>query len=158
MIIKSIYLVLFASTLILGCSVTTISDTANDSNSIVGKWVFESTEKIGTYSGEIPMPINDSTLNLVDFFGPENILATTGKTIEFLENKKIQTNWLEQDKLEKVKFGYDWQIESSLLVFTADSPKDNKHFTIPTKVNYQDSVMFWNVDDILTIKLKRVHE
>ncbi len=156
--IKSIHVFLFSAILILGCSVSTISDTANDSNSIVGKWVFESTEKTGTYSGEIPMPINDSTLNLVDFFGPENILATTGKTIEFLENKKIQTNWLEQDKLEMVKFGYDWQIESSLLVFTAVSPKDNKRFTIPTKVNYQDSVMFWNVGDILTIKLKRVNE
>ncbi len=131
---------------------STISDTANDSNSIVGKWVFESAEKTGTYSGEIPMPINDSTLNLVDFFGPENIYATTGKTIEFLEN------WLEQDKLEKVKFGYDWQIESSLLVFTAVSPKDSKRITIPTKVNFQDSVMFWNVGDILTIKLKRVNE
>lgn len=137
---------------------STISDTANDSNSIVGKWVFESTEKTGTYSGEIPMPINDSTFNLVDFFGPENIYATTGKTIEFLENNKIQTNWLEQGKLEKVKFSYEWQKKNSLLVFTAVSPKDSKRITIPTKVNYQDSVMFWNVGDILTIKLKRVNE
>jgi hypothetical protein len=140
----------------LGCS--GINSEEQKAKSIIGVWVFESTERTGTYSGEIPMPINDSTLNLVDFFGPENILATSGKTIEFLENNKIQTNWLEQDKLEKVKFGYDWQIESSLLVFTAVSPKDNKRFTIPTKVVYQDSVMFWNVGDILTIKLKRVNE
>ncbi|MEN9440436.1 MAG: hypothetical protein RLZ33_512 [Bacteroidota bacterium] len=152
--LKTITFLIFI--LSLGCSVPNSEE--HKAKSIIGVWVFESTEKTGTYSDEIPMPINDSTLNLVDFFGPENILSTTGKTIEFLENNKIHTNWLEQGKLEKVKFAYDWQIESSLLVFSAVSPKDNKHFTIPTKVNYQDSVMFWNVGDILTIKLKRMNE
>ena len=144
--------------LILGCSVSSNSDETKESHLIVGKWIVEEMKFTGQQSSELAIPVNDSTLTLIDFFGPSNLQTLTGKQIEFKKNNTIATNWLDQAKFDKLKFTYDWEAENSLLVFSAVSPKDRKHITIPTKVSFHDSFMTWYVGDALEIKLNRIEE
>ena len=150
---------LFIILTLLGCSASKIEQVKvkePEKETIVGKWKFEWNKPIGDFSPEKFELKNDSTFNLLQFFGAEIIKESTGKWIEFTDNNKILTNLLEQIKIDELKFGYQMNVNDSMLIFSAVSPKDNKKFTIPTKIVYQDSVMFWNIDDLIAIKLKRI--
>ncbi len=143
----------------LGCSASNIEQVKEkepEKKTIVGKWTFEWNKQIGVFSPEKLELKNDSTFNLLQFFGAEMIDESTGKWIEFTVDNKIMTDWLEQDQIDKVKFGYEMNEKDTLLIFSAVSPKVEKRITIPTKIAFQDSVMFWNIDDLIAIKLKRI--
>lgn len=86
------------------------------------------------------------------------IKESTGKLIEFTKNHKIFTDLIEHALVNELNFGYHFNSIDSLLVFSAVMPKGEKRITIPIKVIYQDSIMFWNIDDLIAIKLKRINE
>ena len=151
-----IKIAIFTLLILLGCSASKIVQVKEKQpETIVGKWKFEWNKPIGEITAEKLTLKNDSTFNLLQFFGAEMINKSTGKWIEFTENNKIKTDWLEQSKLDQVNFSYQIELKDSLITFSAVSPKDNKRITMPTKVAYQDSVMFWNIDDLIAIKLTR---
>lgn len=150
---------IFTILIILGCSASNteqFEEKESDIKTIVGKWKFEWNKQIGVFSPEKLELKNDSIFNLLQFFGAGMINESEGKWIEFTDSNKILTDWLEQDQIDKVNFGYQMNDKDTMIIFSAVDVKDKKRITIPTKIVFQDSVMFWNIDDLIAIKLKRI--
>ena len=152
---KTILIIL--SVICLGCSTLKAPKSKNvDEPSIVGKWQFEWSKLTGALDKKKFVPVNDSTYNLVIFFGSQTLSESIGKTIEFTDSNTILTNWIDQKMLDKIHFRYTMDPMNSLITFSAVSPKDSSKMYIPTKVTFKDSTMIWNIDDFFAIKLNKI--
>ena len=155
---KTAILLLF---FILGC--TGSREVNSDTNKVLniegieGRWKFE--ELIQTKEFEFPQNTddkNESSLTFSDFFGYELISELPGKTIELKNNKIVYADWIDQNLLDKIDFKYVLDKSNSQIVFSAVSPKDNSQETIPTKITFVDTVMFWQISENEKIKLTRL--
>ena len=113
----------YTSSVALIEAIEQVKEKEPEKKTIVGKWTFEWNKQIGVFSPEKLELKNDSTFNLLQFFGAEMIDESTGKWIEFTVDNKIMTDWLEQDQIDKVKFGYEMNEKDTLLIFSAVSPR-----------------------------------
>lgn len=152
--------IIFISIFILGCNTLKNSNNVErEIKTIVGTWEFVSDKVIDPYSrldSQVFQPINDSTYNILQFFGAEIIHESPGKTIGFTIDNQVKSNLTGTAGLDKFNFKYQYTSQDSLLTFTLMNPKDSSKIYIPTKTIITDSSMIWNIEDFIEITLKRV--
>lgn len=149
------------SILFLGCNTSKkISDAEREAKTIVGTWEFVSEEVFNPHfkpDSPVFQPKNDSTYNMLQFFGAEIISELPGKRIQFIQNNQVKLDdIIEGNGLEKLNLKYKFDHQDSLLTFTLVIPKDSSKMYVPTKTILGDSSMIWNIDDFMQIKLKRI--
>lgn len=143
------------SLILLSCSTAKVkTEEKVESFNIVGTWEFTGNETFK--SSELPKAPKDSIWSLLSFFGAQRLKESTGMTFEFTESSTINTNWVDQALMDRARFGYSFNPTDSVITFTAVLPKDSMKIYMPTKIDYTDSSMIWNIDGLIALHLMKL--
>lgn len=150
--------IIVLSIVFLGCNIFNEARNEKPAKSVLGSWEFISSEIIKPYAHldeRIFEPKNDSTFNLMILLGAQTIEDMKGTQIEFLHNNEANWDIMKNILPDELAIRYNYNHSDSLLTFDMFIPKNAKRVYIPTKTILKDSIMIWNIEDFMEMKLKR---
>ena len=152
-------IIIFTSLLFFGCNTSKNNKNQTEQDSaIIGLWEIHSVKEVNQrdLSPKVFEPMNDSTFNLVQFFGAVTIKKSTGKLMKFTKDNRVVSNIFDSIRLKELDFRYSYNSMDSIIKFSILNPRDSSKNYIPTKTYFDDSYMVWNVDDFIIFKLKKI--
>lgn len=150
--------IIVLSIVFLRCNTSKEANNEKQVKTVLGSWEFISYEVSNPYAllDESNFePKNDSTFNLIIFLGAQTINDMQGTQIEFMSNNEVNWEILKNMGANELDIMYNYNHSDSLLTFDMLIPKNSKKVYIPTRTILRDSVMIWNIEDYMEIKLKR---
>lgn len=152
------YSIIVLSIVFLGCNTSREANNEKRVKTVLGSWEFNSYEVFNPYvqpDVNNYEPKNDSTFNLMVFLGAQTIDDMQGTQIEFMSNHEVKWEILKNIGTNDLDITYNYNHSDSLLTFDMLIPKNSKKVYIPTKTILRDSIMIWNIEGFMQIKLTR---